>query len=363
MTDVKATKSCFVISRIGEPDTETRKRSDQILKHVIKPAVESLGYHAIRADEIDKPGLITSQVISHVVDDDLVVADLTERNPNVFYELAIRHALNKPLVQLIAKHERIPFDVAGTRTIHVDHTDLDSAARARNEIVAQVKSLEENPADTDTPISVAVDLQRLRKSDNPEQRSLADIMSVVSEIRGAVSKLENNTALLERLVAIESLLGVLTRRVTVGQRALDIRRLGGRFSARLVHSAFLSAGARLEATPEIVLAAFSLIRDAVPSTFELARMLFEAEVRGDEKLKRVCAERLLSLMGSDEFPGQTMESPELRRTLGEIRYSIHDLLDDYLHNAGHTGDANSPEEGGAHAIRRGVARRPSVDNS
>ena len=86
-------KSCFVIAPIGEAESDTRKRSDQVLRHIIRPAVEVCGYQAIRADEIDKPGVITSQVIQHVVGDPLVVADLTETNPNVFYELAIRHAI------------------------------------------------------------------------------------------------------------------------------------------------------------------------------------------------------------------------------------------------------------------------------
>ena len=134
-------KLCFVISPIGDADSETRKRSEQVLNYVVRPAVTSCGYKAVRADEIDKPGMITSQVIQHVVNDDLVVADLTERNPNVFYELAIRHALRKPLVQIIRKGEAIPFDVAGTRTIYVDHKDLDSVAAAKNEIIKQVKAL------------------------------------------------------------------------------------------------------------------------------------------------------------------------------------------------------------------------------
>ena len=86
-------KICFVIAPIGEPESDTRRRSDQILRHVIRPAVKSKGYTAIRADEISEPGIITSQVIQHIVEDPLVVADLTERNPNVFYELAVRHAI------------------------------------------------------------------------------------------------------------------------------------------------------------------------------------------------------------------------------------------------------------------------------
>ena len=75
------------------------------VKYVIVPAVEACQYQAIRADQISEPGMITSQVIQHIVDDPPVVADLSGRNPNVFYELAIRHILRKPLVQLRACHQ------------------------------------------------------------------------------------------------------------------------------------------------------------------------------------------------------------------------------------------------------------------
>jgi len=134
--------------------------------------------------------MITSQVIQRIVDDSLVVADLTERNPNVFYELAIRHAIRKPLVQIIKKGEQIPFDVAGTRTIHVDHHDLDSVESAKNEIIDKIRSLEKNPSNLETPISVSLDLQMLRQSENPEQRSLVDILSMMSDIHGSVHALE-----------------------------------------------------------------------------------------------------------------------------------------------------------------------------
>ena len=65
----KKKKVAFVIAPIGEEDSEIRKRSDQILKHVIQPSVDECGYKAVRADKIEKPGVITSQVIQHVVED------------------------------------------------------------------------------------------------------------------------------------------------------------------------------------------------------------------------------------------------------------------------------------------------------
>jgi len=196
-------KACFVIAPIGEAESNTRKRSDQILKHVISPAVEACGYKATRADQISEPGMITSQVIQRIVDDPLVIADLTERNPNVFYELAIRHVIRKPLVQIIKKGEQIPFDVAGTRTIHVDHHDLDSVESAKQEVIAQVQSLEKDSSTQETPISVSLDLQLLRQSDNPEQRSLADVLSVITELRSSVLGLEKKLDDPEAIFPIE----------------------------------------------------------------------------------------------------------------------------------------------------------------
>jgi hypothetical protein len=91
-----ADKTCFVIAPIGEPASEIRKRSDQVFTYVITPAVQECGYTALRADQISEPGLIDSQVIERIVNDPLVIADLTGHNPNVFYELALRHALSLP---------------------------------------------------------------------------------------------------------------------------------------------------------------------------------------------------------------------------------------------------------------------------
>jgi hypothetical protein len=118
-----------------------------------------------------------------------VIADLTGRNPNVYYELALRHTLRKPLVQLIAKGEQLPFDVAGMRTIIIDHHDLDSAEESKAEIVKQIRALEKSNAQIETPISVSLNLQFLRQSDNPEQRSLADIAATVAELRIAISSI------------------------------------------------------------------------------------------------------------------------------------------------------------------------------
>ena len=185
------TCTAFVISPIGEEESDIRRRSDQVLSYVIKPALDPLNCDVIRADRISESGLITSQVIQHIVEDELVIADLTDRNPNVFYELAIRHAIKKPIIQIIEQGEQLPFDVIGMRTIQIDHRDLGSANQAKEEILLQAKNALEGTGEIESPISVAVELGVLKRSDDPNQRSIAEMIDMISEIRASISNLES----------------------------------------------------------------------------------------------------------------------------------------------------------------------------
>ena len=154
--------------------------------------------------------MITSQVIQHIVDDPLVIADLTGMNPNVFYELAIRHAIRKPLVQIVNKGEKIPFDVAGMRTIPVDHHDLDSVEEAKAEIQKQIRVVEgKKPDQIESPISVSVEIQTLRQSDRPEDRTLAEIVSAISQMRSDVATLDKRLSEPDKLIPPQYLRDVL----------------------------------------------------------------------------------------------------------------------------------------------------------
>jgi len=183
----KNKKKCFVISPIGEKDSETRNRSDQVLNHIIKPIAEECGYECTRADEISEPGIITSQIIQRLIDDALVIADLTGRNANVYYELAIRHAIRKPIVQIVEVGESIPFDIIGTRTIRFDYRDLNSVSDCKLSLLKQISSVEKDPSEVDSPISVAIDQKVLRKSKNPLERSSTEIISMLQEIHSIVT--------------------------------------------------------------------------------------------------------------------------------------------------------------------------------
>ncbi|MFT9245622.1 MAG: hypothetical protein ABF500_10290, partial [Liquorilactobacillus satsumensis] len=76
-------RKCFVIMPIGEENSPVRKKSEGLLESVIKPVLSNLNIEPVVPSEMSKPGLITNQIIKEIVNDDLVIANLTGLNPNV----------------------------------------------------------------------------------------------------------------------------------------------------------------------------------------------------------------------------------------------------------------------------------------
>ncbi len=149
-----AEKTCFVIAPIGGDGSAVRQRSDKLFRHLISPVATQCGYSEVqRADQLNRTGLITSQIMEHLHRCDLVIADLSDHNPNVFYELAVRHCFLKPAIPLIVHDQSIPFDLIQMRTIKYDLADPDAITNCRETIAATIRHLEQDPAGGDTPVS------------------------------------------------------------------------------------------------------------------------------------------------------------------------------------------------------------------
>ncbi len=132
---------CFVIIQIGKEDSDERLKSDRVMKYIVERALEDK-YHVQRADDIRQPGTVTVQIIEQLLEAPLVVADLSDRNANVYYELAIRHAVKKPVVHLITKGQEAPFDVNQMRYVSYDITAPESVEAAREELKQNVEAIE-----------------------------------------------------------------------------------------------------------------------------------------------------------------------------------------------------------------------------
>lgn len=165
---------CFFIAPIGEDNTDIRKRSDGIRDWVVKPAAEAAaGLMTVRADDVGEPGQITAQAVQHCLKAKAAVADLTGGNPNVYYELSVRHGALKPVVLIAEDGTKLPFDISQSRVIFFDSTDLSSAGEAQGEIREQIEaSLVGTP---DNPISDGMRLAELQAG-NVEEQTLAAVL-------------------------------------------------------------------------------------------------------------------------------------------------------------------------------------------
>jgi hypothetical protein len=155
--DVDFDAVCFYISPIGDDASEQREHADLFLGSLVEPALEEFHLKVVRADKIGKPGMITAQIVEYILKSKLVVADLSFHNPNVFYELSLRHVCRLPTVQIIRKSDKIPFDLDQFRTIQIDTTSIytmvPNLQTYKTEIAAQVRAALKNPDSVDNPIS------------------------------------------------------------------------------------------------------------------------------------------------------------------------------------------------------------------
>jgi hypothetical protein len=116
----------------------TYEESVKLLEEVIEPACESVGLDPVRADGLTRAGEITDQVFRRLRNDDVVIADVTAANPNVMYELGLRHTLDKLTVQL-GEYGRLPFDINVIRTI-VFSRSVSGLIDARDQLIAVLEA-------------------------------------------------------------------------------------------------------------------------------------------------------------------------------------------------------------------------------
>ena len=127
-------KTCFVVSPIGETDSDIRSNADKLFKYIISPVCESCGFEPVRVDQINDSDSITQTIIDKLLSSELVIADISGHNPNVFFEMGYRKCTDKPIIHLKKKGETIPFDVNTVRTFEYDLTDLDNVEETKKRL-------------------------------------------------------------------------------------------------------------------------------------------------------------------------------------------------------------------------------------
>jgi O-acetyl-ADP-ribose deacetylase (regulator of RNase III) len=117
---------------------------DDIYRFFFRKAIEAIKepkVECIRCDDIAESGSIHHKMIEHIYESDVVVVDITTNNPNVFYELGVRHALKQTVTVLIRREgTRIPFNIQGFHVVSYDQKKFASIEKAKKEIADLIEN-------------------------------------------------------------------------------------------------------------------------------------------------------------------------------------------------------------------------------
>jgi transcription termination factor NusB len=182
------TKKCFYITPIGEKSSVQYSKLEGLKENVLKPVLKSIGYELEVAHTIDSPGSINDQIFERIVNSELVIVNLTGLNPNVMYELAVRHSFGKPCVMICESDTKLPFDLLEDRTIFFEDT-IKGSGELKVDLENKIKSALENG--NDNPVTRAVAKTAILEGSSTENEPLKLILSELVLLGNRLDNLES----------------------------------------------------------------------------------------------------------------------------------------------------------------------------
>jgi Rad3-related DNA helicase len=175
------TRDCLVIMPFSRGYKE-------IFDHAIKPACDGTGFRCLRADYPIKAGSIIEHTIDLIFEADVVVADLSSLNANVFYELGVAHALEKQTVMICEEGTKLPFNVTTYRVVFYQH-DIDGIEEVLRSTLEDILGNVENWASVRTTNPVQA-IKLLRQLEERRQELEIQVKELEEERRRQPEVLE-----------------------------------------------------------------------------------------------------------------------------------------------------------------------------
>jgi hypothetical protein len=130
--------TCFVMMPFGP-------WFDRYYQEIYVPGIKDAGFEPVRADELFSTGSVMEQIWEQISKAKILLADLTGKNPNVFYELGLSHAATKPVVFAASQVEDVPFDLRHLRVIIYDVREPEWASRLRKSVADYLRNAARDP--------------------------------------------------------------------------------------------------------------------------------------------------------------------------------------------------------------------------
>lgn len=141
-------KKCFVLMPFSEQYRE-------IYSEIYKPVCSELGLECWRVDEISRPGSITKDIVEGIIDADVIIADLTTKNPNVFYELGIAHSVGNKTIMVAQSISDVPFDIANYRVLIYEQS-ISGSKKFKSSLTSAIQELQKALDQTNNPLQEAL---------------------------------------------------------------------------------------------------------------------------------------------------------------------------------------------------------------
>ena len=175
---------------ISDQEGYEKGHFNRVYKHLIKPACEKAGFLPIRADDENITNYIVIDIIRKILDADLVLCDLSAKNPNVLYELGLRQAFNKKSVLIKDFKTNRIFDIQGLRTIEYDDKlRIDEVEIAINSISKSLNDTYECDLDE---INSLIQLLAIKPATIPNNIEISKESSLILESLTDISNRLNN---------------------------------------------------------------------------------------------------------------------------------------------------------------------------
>ncbi len=161
--------TCFVITPFGD-------WNDTYYSEIYKPAISKAGLEATRSDDLYRPSQIVQDIWSYTKSAKVLLADLTGKNPNVFYELGLAHALKKPVVLITCSIDDVPFDLRSLRCIQYDKNEPNWSKTLQKSITSAIEEVLHNPSESILQTFVESDKKNGPKTINASHKNQIAIL-------------------------------------------------------------------------------------------------------------------------------------------------------------------------------------------
>jgi hypothetical protein len=169
-------ETCFTIMPFGG-------WFDQHFLDIYKPAIEAAGLAPRRADDLYRPGTIVHDIWEYTQNAKVILADLTGKNPNVFYEFGLGHALAKPVVLVTESVTDVPFDLRALRMIHYDKNNPDWGEALQEKIRTSILEVLQAPLKSVLPAFLNVRDSKADTSVTEHEREILEIRQEMELLR------------------------------------------------------------------------------------------------------------------------------------------------------------------------------------